>query len=258
MKYGDCTWPEVRDHAREGAVAIVPFGCTEQQSTHLPVDFDSWFAFELTVSAAAILDSRGTTTLVLPVVPFGPTPEHRNFGAGYIDLPVSVHDAVARATLTSLAEQGFNTVVVWRGCGGHDLRGVVTEMTAAWEGRTVFDLPELSFARLWAELGDPAVPGGHADSFTTSVCLYRRPEAVRVDRVPSPSSTPNWADPALDFAAYTSAGTIGDARAASAERGEALWRASVEWTVNHVLALAPGNASTVGPGEVETRTSEQE
>lgn len=116
-------------------------------------------------SAAAVLDAHGRTTLVLPVVPFGPTPEHRNFGAGYVDLPVSVHDAVARATPGSLAEQGFAAVVVWRGCGGHDLRDVVFELRATWAGRTSFDLPDAPFAQLWAEFGDLTVAGGHADSF---------------------------------------------------------------------------------------------
>jgi creatinine amidohydrolase/Fe(II)-dependent formamide hydrolase-like protein len=249
VKYGDCTWTEVREYARNGAVAIVPFGCTEQQSTHLPVDFDTWFAEDLAVAAAAVLDARGKPTLVLPVVPFGPTPEHRNFGAGYIDIPAGVHDAVAGAILTSLAEQGFHTVVVWRGCGGHDLRGVVEEVRAKWERRTTFDLPASPFERLWAQLGDPAVSVGHADSFTTSICLYRRPQAVRLDRVPAPSASPDWADPALDFTAYTSAGTIGDARAASAERGEALWRASVEWMVDHVLALCSWERPRRRPSE---------
>jgi creatinine amidohydrolase/Fe(II)-dependent formamide hydrolase-like protein len=64
VKYGDCTWTEVRDHARRGAIAIVAFGCTEQQSTHLPVDFDTWFAQELTVAAAAALDTPRRHDLV--------------------------------------------------------------------------------------------------------------------------------------------------------------------------------------------------
>jgi creatinine amidohydrolase len=96
---------------------------------------------------------------------------------------------------------------------GHDLSEVITEMQSAWEGRVRFDLPTPPFAQLWAEHGDPTVPSGHADSFTTSICLYLRPEAVRIDRIPAPSESPDWADPNLDFSAYTPAGTIGDPRA---------------------------------------------
>ena len=46
-----------------------------------------------------------------------PTPEHRNYGAGYIDIPVDLHDALVLATLESLAEQGFSKIVVWRVMG---------------------------------------------------------------------------------------------------------------------------------------------
>ena len=40
-----------------------------------------------------------------------PTPEHRNYGAGYIDIPVDLHDSIVMATLESLAEQGFHRTV---------------------------------------------------------------------------------------------------------------------------------------------------
>ena len=41
LRYGDLTYEEIRDRARQGWLAIVPTGCTEQQGPHLPVDFDS-------------------------------------------------------------------------------------------------------------------------------------------------------------------------------------------------------------------------
>jgi creatinine amidohydrolase/Fe(II)-dependent formamide hydrolase-like protein len=66
-----------------------------------------------------------------------------------------------------------------------------------------------------------------------------------MDRIPPPSALPDWADPNLDFSAYTPAGTIGDARAGRAELGEALWRASIDWLVDHVLTVA----STEQPDE---------
>jgi creatinine amidohydrolase len=44
MRFGDCTYQEIAALAREGAVAVVPLGCTEQQGPHLPGDFDTWFA----------------------------------------------------------------------------------------------------------------------------------------------------------------------------------------------------------------------
>lgn len=237
MRFGDCTWPEIKRYADDGAVAIVPFGCTEQQGPHLPVDFDTWFAEDVTTAAADRLQRHGVTALVLPAVPFGPTPEHRAFGYGYVDLPLATHGAIARATFDSLAAQGFATIVAWRGCGGHDLRKVADKCGV--------HLPEPPLSAFWAEVGAP-VASGHADSFTTSISLYRRPESVRRELVPAePSKTPDWDDPQLDFAAYSSTGVVGLATEATAERGAALWERCVDWLVDYVRPRSsnPGHRS---------------
>ena len=83
MKFGDLTYPQIRDYAASGCLVVVPTGCTEQQGPHLPVDTDTWFAE--TVCLAAADQARASYTLdvlVLPALPFGPTPEHRGFGSG--------------------------------------------------------------------------------------------------------------------------------------------------------------------------------
>ena len=96
-----------------------------------------------------------------------PTPEHRNYGAGYLDIPVDLHDALVLATLESLAEQGSRRIVVWRGCGGHDLRETVMRFNEAWDGQSRAFLPGLPYHKVWCRIADPSIPGGHADSFTT-------------------------------------------------------------------------------------------
>jgi creatinine amidohydrolase len=65
------------------------------------------------------------SAVVLPALPFGPTPEHRSFGAGFIDIPVPAFNAYLAAILESMSDQRFSKILVWRGCGGHDLRDVV-------------------------------------------------------------------------------------------------------------------------------------
>jgi creatinine amidohydrolase len=244
MRFGDCTYQEIAALAAAGAVAVVPLGCTEQQGPHLPVDFDSWFADTLVTAATDQAEARhGVPALALPVLPLGPTPEHRSFGAGYLDLPVAVHEAIVRAVLDSLCAQGFTLAVIWRGCGGHDLRHLVAGYNDE-DHRMRVHLPGHPFQALWSELGDPAVPGGHADSFTTSIMLARRPELVRSDRIPGPSRQPDWSDRDLDFGAYSGSGVIGDARYASREVGERLWRRSVDW-----LATFIADAAATGQSE---------
>ena len=102
MKYGDLTYEEIQERAGRGWLAIVPMGCTEQQGPHLPVDFDTWFADQVCNAASEKADQgHGVQSLVLPAIPFAPTPEHRNYGAGYIDIPVDLHDSLVQATLVS-------------------------------------------------------------------------------------------------------------------------------------------------------------
>ncbi|GHO78370.1 creatininase [Ktedonobacter sp. SOSP1-85] len=229
-RFGDLTYQEIGKRAQQGWLAIIPTGCTEQQGPHLPVDFDTWFAETLMVAAAEkAAQDAAVQAVVLPAMPFGPTPEHRNFGSGFIDVPVSLHDALIEATLTSLVTQGFKRMVIWRGCGGHALNGVVERFNQMYQGKAQAFLPPHPFHEIWCRLADPMIPVGHADSFTTSISLYLRPETVRQEWITNPHSTEvDWNDPNLDFARYSSTGVIGDPTYASAELGKRLWEAVVE------------------------------
>ena len=238
-RFADLTFREIAAAARAGAIAALPAGCTEQQGPHLAVGFDSWFAQELLEAGADRVQPDGIEVVVLPALPFGPTPEHRGFGAGYVDLEPSLHDAVVEAVLASLADQGFARILVWRGCGGHDLRDAVTRFNRDRSGAATAYLPGHPFHDIWCRLADPDVPGGHADSFTTSIARFRHPELVRPDLVPdAPSATPDWSDPALDFTRYSTTGVIGDARHASAELGARLWQACVDAVAEELRAIA--------------------
>lgn len=232
-RFGDYTYQEIRDCAQQNWLAVIPLGCTEQQGPHLSVDFDTWFAETLMVAAAEqAVQEHAVQALVLPALPFGPTPEHRNFGSGYIDLPLALHNALTEAILDSLVAQGFRRMVLWRGCGGHDLKEVVARFNQSHQGQAHVFLPPPPFHAIWCRLADPAVPSGHADSFTTSILLYLRPEFVRQELMSDPHSSPvDWDDPQLDFAHYSSTGVIGDPTHASAALGRKLWEAVVEEAV---------------------------
>jgi creatinine amidohydrolase len=101
---------------------------------------------------------HGLGVLVLPALPFGPTPEHRGFGSGFIDLPRELHEAVVEHVLASLADQGFRRIVVWRGCGGHDLQAAVVRFNARYAGQAQAVLPELPDHAIWCRIGNPAKP----------------------------------------------------------------------------------------------------
>ncbi len=240
MRFGDLTFREVQEKAVAGWLAVVPTGCTEQQGPHLPVDFDTWFAETLMLAGAEHAAKHyNVDALVLPAMPFGPTPEHRNFGSGYIDVPVAVHNALVHSVLVSLADQGFRRLVVWRGCGGHDLHAAVSRFNEAYTKRAHAFLPEAPYYDIWCRVGDPAVPGGHADSFTTSLALYLRPASVRVDEIGDPQhAAVDWDDPHLDFARYSATGVIGDPTHASGELGARLWAELVPSVAQYLWNVA--------------------
>ena len=230
MRYSDLTFQEIRKCAEAGWLAIIPTGCTEQHGPHLPVDIDTWYSETVCCAAAERAAAEyGVRAVVLPAMPFGPTPEHRNFGSGYIDLPQELHEQVVAAVLTSLAEQGFRRMIVWRGCGQHALDGVAEHFNQEWQGRARATVPEFPYHDIWMRLGNPDNPGGHADAFMTSLVLHLRPKVVRKERIVDPQNAPvDWSDPNLDFSRYTRTGVIGDPTEATAELGARLWEAVVE------------------------------
>ena len=239
MRFEAMTRPEILAAAVRDAVIVVPTGCTEQQGPHLPVGFDSWFAQRLAEEAAEVSDRRGVPALVMPTLPFGPTPEHRGFGAGFVYLPSEVHNAVINAVVRSVIDQGFRRILIWRGCGGHDLRDVVEGVRGA-HGGVLVAMPEMPFAELWCRLGDADVPGGHADSFTTSIALALWPDSVRTEQIPGPSRVPEWDREPLDFTDFSDSGVIGDPRFGSAELGRQLHAESVAWLAGQIEELSRG------------------
>ena len=139
MRYGDLTFLEIKERVDKDCVAIVPTGCTEQQGPHLPVNFDTWFAETLMNAVSDYAEERySVCSLVLPTLPYGPTPEHRHFGYGYVHIPQTLHQELIKATILSLSEQGFTRVVLWRGCGAHQLHRVADDINVQSGSLKVF------------------------------------------------------------------------------------------------------------------------
>ena len=244
MRYGDLTYEEIRDRACQGCLAIIPTGCTEQQGPHLPVDFDTWFVEQVTLAASEKAERGfGVLCLVLPVIPFGPTPEHRNYGSGYIDVPQELHENLIEAVLSSLAEQGFKRIVVWRGCHQHDFSGIIESFNRIYAGKVRAFLPKLPYSEIMERIA-PGIVGGHADSFATSIAMFLRPQAVREAKIPEPVNRPvDWNDPNLDFTRYSSSGVIGDPSHSSPDLGAKLWASIID-----TVALTFRHLSTIDVG----------
>ena len=64
-----------------------------------------------------------------------------------------------------LVAQGFTCIVIWRGCGQHDLAQVVDEFNEEQRDAARCHLPELPYHDILMRLGNAANPRGHADAF---------------------------------------------------------------------------------------------
>lgn len=234
MLYGDLTYYEIRDAIKDGYdTIIIPTGCTEQQGPHLTVDFDTWFSFELMKECSEQAYKRyNIKTMVAPIIPFGTASEHINFKYGYVHIPQDFYEHFLYHVFSSFSNQGFRKIIVWRGCGGHYLDNLVSRFNSDYNNICSVEIYPHPFYDVWCKYKSSDIPGGHADSFTTSIALYKHPEKVRKELIVKSNSTePRWYDPNLDFSEYSENGVIGDPTHASKQLGERLWNEVVERVV---------------------------
>jgi len=245
MRYTDLTYEELRDLVPQVRAVFIPLGCTEQQGPHLPTDFDTWMITRLCQDIAERLQQEhGVLVLVLPTLPFGPTPEHVGFRFGYVNLRQSTHEAVVEDVLESLAAEGFGTLVLWRGCGQHNLQAVIDRFNGSHHECVAYQ-PVIDYGTVADTAFGHQIPGGHADSFTTSIRLHLNKEAVRLDKVRVPTLQPFEWDDNLDFSAISDTGVIGDPTQASAEAGARIWELCVREGVHLTMLLLEGRVDQV-------------
>ena len=245
MRYTDLTHEELRDLVPQVRAVFIPLGCTEQQGPHLPTDFDTWMITRLCQDIANRLQQEhGELVLVMPTLAFGPTPEHVGFGFGYVNLRQSTHEAVVEEVLESLATQGFGKLIVWRGCGQHDLRLVIDRFNASHQGCVAYQ-PVIDYESVSQRAFGRQVAGGHADSLATSIRLHLDREGVRLDRVRMPTLQPfDWRRD-IDFSSVSDTGVVGDPTQASAEAGAMVWKLCVGEGVHLTTLLLRGQADRV-------------
>ncbi|MCJ7622160.1 MAG: creatininase family protein [Anaerolineaceae bacterium] len=197
MEFGKLTYTEIKEAAKSNWIVLVPSGCTEQQGLHLPVDFDTWFTEKLYNSASLLASERfNIESLVLPPLPFGPTPEHLGFGAGYINVPKDLHGSVFREILKTLTEQSFKRIIIWQGCGQQQLAPMVNSFIEGLDRSINVLIPAMPYQGIWEDFVGSDIPRGHADAFSTSISMHLRPDDVREKETCNPDFTmPDWSNP---------------------------------------------------------------
>ncbi|SER34953.1 creatinine amidohydrolase [Lentzea xinjiangensis] len=229
-RWNRLTAPELRDLAARNAIVLLPVGSTEQHGAHLPTGVDDFLAAEVCLRAAAVASER-VPVVVAPSTWCGLAEHHMAFG-GTLTLSLSTLHALLRDLCRSVLRAGFRRILLVNGHGGNAtaLHALATELTA--ELGTVIAVTSYftAGAAVLASTLETQRQLMHACEGETSMMLAAFPELVRQELVPQavgPAIALQPEDPAAvyhptPFERVSPSGVAGDARTATAVKGEAL------------------------------------
>jgi len=222
-------------------VAVLPLGATEQHGPHLPFETDSLIAEGIVSRLAKQLPENSEVTF-LPVEEIGYSPEHLDY-AGSKSL--NYNQAIERwvGIGEKLHSHGINKIILLNAHGGNSPLMTI----AATELRLHFSM--LAVATSWTRFGVPkglinpeeVAFGIHGGEVETSVMMVLHPELVDINKAQDFSNFQRkLADENEHLRAYgkhgfgwkmqdlNPAGVVGNAAAASVEKGEKLLDHSIE------------------------------
>ena len=225
------TAEELNARAEDGALVIIPVASLEQHGPHLMTGVDIVCATGVAQAAARKLAAAGKPVVVTPCIWTGLAEHHVAFG-GTVTLDFAAFSAVIKGVVRSAARAGFKRAMILNGHGGN------AEAVAVIGGECQNEFGiAVAAGTYWHLVGDGFAPildrqstVLHACEAETSMIMALMPDGVRADRLPEahgPHSTrPEGQPPAMirrrSFKEITPTGVVGDARAASAEKGKAL------------------------------------
>lgn len=234
--WADLTAPEFAALDRERAVAILPIGAIEQHGPHLAMSVDRDLTLTVLTRALPLVDPA-LTVLALPVQAIGKSTEHQAW-PGTLSLSADTLLRILHDIAASVYRAGVPRLMILNGHGGNrallelacrDLRAELGLIAAhvAWD-----DLADAETVVGAAE----AQNGLHAGDVETSAMLAAHPDKVRKDLTEDFGSAHlTWQQSHPDLGLGSAAlrpgwlmgdlnpkGAIGNAAAATAEKGDAL------------------------------------
>lgn len=227
-RWNRLTAPELVDLAARGALVLVPVGATEQHGEHLPTGVDDFLAAEV-CRRAAELAAPEAPVVVTPSIWCGLSEQHMPFG-GTITIRLNTLRMILRDVCRSVVRAGFRRVVIVNGHSGavSALDAIVDDLTRDLDA----DLAVTSYYTV----GRGAVAAAlaeqehlmHGCEGETSMALAVFPDLVHADKLggahgpplPAFAREPSPVYRSVPFGMVTTSGIAGDAREASADKGE--------------------------------------
>jgi creatinine amidohydrolase len=256
-RYGEMTWPEIKQAADARRLAVVPIATIEDHGPHLPVDTDLLLCTnvcEMAVSRAA------DRAVLIPPINHGFSPHHLDF-PGAITIGAQTLIQYGLDVCKSLAQHGFSRILIVNGHGSNTpFIDIIARLTVVETGALA------AAVNYWAAPGvrevaeslreSDAIGGmNHACEFETSAYLAIRPDLVEMSKAARELShrpTKNyWTDLVAGdgplammepWSALSQTGVMGDPTKASAEKGKLLLDAAANGIVeliDELLAREP-------------------
>jgi creatinine amidohydrolase len=243
------TAEELRRKAEENAIVLLPVASTEQHGPHLATGVDTFLGGE-GCRRTALIVARSRPIVVAPVVWMGLAEHHVAFG-GTFSLSLSTYHALLRELCGSILRAGFKKILIVNAHGGNiaALNALTTdlarELCAPIATTTLYNLPHESGA--YAKILEDQQAVRHACEAETSMMLAAFADCVRRERIGEafgPAAGRGLGVvPALNlwrsFQEMTPSGVMGDARKATAEKGEKLLDVAAELLAERLVAGEP-------------------
>ena len=224
----ELTAADLGERARADAVVVLPVASMEQHGPHLPVGVDTILCEGICRRAAEAV-SAATPVVVAPTLWCGMAEHHMAFGGTFtFDLPT--YGAVLLCLSKSIERHGFRRLLIVNGHGGNiaALAALLPDLavSSSLTIRTVtyFELAQSAISAILQDQDGVR----HACEAETSLMLVLAPETVRLDALQAAHGPAHVHRRPLalgqyrSFRDFTPSGVVGDARRASAAKGERL------------------------------------
>ncbi|NJL01340.1 MAG: creatininase family protein [Spirulinaceae cyanobacterium SM2_1_0] len=237
------TWTDIAQMPnRENVIIVQPVGAIEQHGPHLPLAVDAVLGTGVLGMALQQLEPE-VPVYVLPPLCYGKSNEHWHF-PGTVTLTAATLLAVLKEVATSIYRAGFRKLILFNSHGGQPqvLEIAARDLHQEYADFCVFPFFAWRVPTVARELfSDRELEYGiHAGDIETSAMLSLLPEQVRMAQAVCewpPSQPPDsWLsmEGKLPFAWTTrdlsASGVLGDATAATREKGDRLLQsAAASW-----------------------------
>ncbi|MFM2421856.1 MAG: hypothetical protein RL291_386 [Pseudomonadota bacterium] len=250
------TAAEINAKSKEDAIVLLPVASIEQHGPHLGTGVDTFLVTE-GCRRTAVRVAAKRPIIVAPTVWMGLAEHHMAFG-GTFTLSIATYHALLRDVCQSILRAGFRKILIVNGHGGNmaALATLMTDLAQELEA-PIAETTLYSYAhqdKLYEAILEDQVGVQHACEAETSMMLVAAPDCVRGDKIKdafnalgvdktrqlgvNPPAINMW----RSFRELTSSGVMGDARKASAKKGEALLEAAAKALADRLIEGKPWSA----------------